>query len=316
MPVYVLKGKKEFYCYDDEEAQIVTWDFNANGYRLPSVAEWEWAAMGGIYSNEYTFAGSNELEEVGWYIDNAEEDSHPVGEKEANELGLYDMSGNVWEWCWDDESGKKNLCGGSYLESEERCTFASRALELPETEKNGIGFRLARGLKLVEEKIAKKKRAKKEKHIPNLNESDSEILINESNKKNDLFVTVEGGIVDGKSVSAFEISKLQVTIDSWRRVREWALANKFDMAPGSNGDFDYPVTFINWNDAVKWCNAKSIMDGLDPVYGLKGQEGYQCGGEHDTLVIIRPQKNGYRLPTELEWEWAARGGSKSYGYKF
>lgn len=146
MPVYVLKGKKEFYCYDDEEAQIVTWDFNANGYRLPSVAEWEWAAMGGIYSNEYTFAGSNELEEVGWYIDNAEEDSHPVGEKEANELGLYDMSGNVWEWCWDSTASLHSHRGGSWFDSASFCEVSYRNYIRPDFRNPNLGLRLARNL--------------------------------------------------------------------------------------------------------------------------------------------------------------------------
>ena len=73
-------------------------NLEANGYRLPTEAEWEYAARGG---EEYVYAGSNDLNEVGWYYDNSGGETHPVAKKNANGYGLYDMSGNVYEWCWD-----------------------------------------------------------------------------------------------------------------------------------------------------------------------------------------------------------------------
>ena len=70
-------------------------------FQLPTEAQWQYAAMGGKKSKGYTYAGSNTLSDVAWYTDNADGTTHPVALKQPNELGLYDMSGNVWERCSD-----------------------------------------------------------------------------------------------------------------------------------------------------------------------------------------------------------------------
>ncbi len=76
-------------------------DWTANGYRLPTEMEWMHAAMGGIYSQGYIYSGSNSVTEAGWTVETSGWHSHPVGTKLPNELGIYDMTGNLFEWLWD-----------------------------------------------------------------------------------------------------------------------------------------------------------------------------------------------------------------------
>lgn len=130
-------------------------------YRLPTEAEWEFASKGGNLSyDSFEYSGSDYIDEVGWYKNNSEGKPHPVGKKEANELGIYDMSGNVWElvagrWLddyisapseeFDSDHGNNQrvLCGGSWAECELKCTTESRRGMMSYRDANSFGFRIA-----------------------------------------------------------------------------------------------------------------------------------------------------------------------------
>ncbi len=106
--------------------------------RLPKDEEWEYAARGGKKSNGYEYSGSNNIDEVAWYIDNSGSKTHEVATKRANELGIYDMSGNVWEWC--GTSGA--LHGGSWFRYALHCRVSPRYGLEPDTRSSSGGFRV------------------------------------------------------------------------------------------------------------------------------------------------------------------------------
>ena len=120
----------------------ITQNLNTNGFRLPTKEEWEYAAIGG---QGFTYSGSNNLDEVGWYIGNSGRMAHPVAQKKANGYGLYDMSGNVWEWCWDgnpDYSDYRYPRGGSYDYFGYGCEVSGRGRNYADDQDCELGFRI------------------------------------------------------------------------------------------------------------------------------------------------------------------------------
>jgi sulfatase modifying factor 1 len=116
------------------------------GGTLPDETEWTFAARGGKKSKNFTYAGSNNLDEVGWYRGNCEGNSHEVGTKKPNELGIYDMSGNAWEWCRNDSlKSDEDFCvhmGGSWYPGEEPSRISSHFGNTPTHFSNSVGFRV------------------------------------------------------------------------------------------------------------------------------------------------------------------------------
>jgi formylglycine-generating enzyme required for sulfatase activity len=140
---------------------------NSKGYHLPSEAQWEYAARGGKVgvAQNFKYAGSNKLKEVGWFDTNSHQETKPVGIKSPNILGLYDMSGNIWELCQDwwnedyykdcankgtvknplgpDKGGNRVVRGGGWIYSSEYCRVSLRGRNTPALSDDHLGFRLS-----------------------------------------------------------------------------------------------------------------------------------------------------------------------------
>ena len=163
-PSYYNKGDiypVEYVTWNDCQTFISKLNsLTGETFRLPTEAEWEFAARGGTQSQGYKYSGSNTIGDVAWYYDNSGNAKHPVATKAANELGLYDMSGNVWEWCQDwygsyssgaqtDPTGPTTGSGrvkrgGSWDDDAGNCRVSNRYFHTPSRRISYLGLRLAR----------------------------------------------------------------------------------------------------------------------------------------------------------------------------
>jgi sulfatase modifying factor 1 len=282
-------------CYTGSGDNI-TCNFEADGYRLPTEAEWEFACRGGLKSGNYKYSGSDNPDEVAWHELNSGDKTQPVGTKKANELGIYDMSGNMWEWCWDwyaadyykgspvnnpqgPSSGNKRAYRGGGIVGQIQWLRSSARYNLEPTYKSfDMGLRIAK---------------------------------NTSGKEPGNMVLVERGPFlmgsnDGGggerpahqvTLNSFYIGKFEVPQEEWRAV--------MGKNPSSWLGAKSPVDSISWYDVVEYCNKRSRMEGLNPCYSGSGDD-----------IICNFGANGYRLPTEAEWEYASRGGEASQNYKY
>lgn len=124
----------------------VHWNDGANGYRLPTEAEWEYACRAGTTGPRY-----GHLDDIAWYRNNSDERAHPVGDKQPNAWGLHDMLGNVWEWCWDVYDAEvygtyRVLRGGGWFDEHWSCRASVRRRSHPTFVTDDLGFRIARSV--------------------------------------------------------------------------------------------------------------------------------------------------------------------------
>ena len=387
----------------DSNGKITTDPSLIEGYRLPTEAEWEYAARGGNKSKGYKYSGSNKADDVAWYEKNSGGTTHEVGTKQPNELGIYDMSGNIYEWCidiygwWADREDERNykniptvnqcytgcvndnfdcyeliLRGSCYESSEYSLYVFFRNVQPPDHADKYYGFRLVRTephetiwekdsntkLKIdasqedaqvylngkyigtapvsIDTKcmhnaqIRVIKEGYEEKIIKNvyIPKNETVQVYAELKKKEPQMILVEKGSFEmgGKDDSRdwlrkyahkvtltydFYIGKYEVTHDQYYRYCEETKAE----LPGKSDLWDRgkrPVTWVSWYDAIAYCNWLSEKEGLAKAYDETGTLIDSNGKITTDPSLIE----GYRLPTEAEWEYAARGGNKSKGYKY
>lgn len=167
---YVMRSNPSYNSGANKPVEQVSWDdcnqfitklnkLTNMCFRFLTEAEWEYAAKGGVYSKGYRFSGSNDLDAVSWFSDNSNGMSHDVKCKKPNELGLYDMSGNVWEWCYDrlgeypnylqknpkgPSCGNNRICrGGDFKDKTEYCDVTFRFNAVQSSTSYRVGLRLA-----------------------------------------------------------------------------------------------------------------------------------------------------------------------------
>jgi formylglycine-generating enzyme required for sulfatase activity len=126
------------------DVEVAEWDAFADGYRLPTEAEWEYACRAGTAGPRY-----GRLDEIAWYRGNSDGRPHAVGGKQPNAWGLYDMLGNVWDWCWDIYDAKvygtyRVLRGGGWADEHWSCRASVRRRSHPAFRIDDAGFRIAR----------------------------------------------------------------------------------------------------------------------------------------------------------------------------
>lgn len=278
----------------------VSCDWVAQGYRLPSEMEWMYAARGGNQTHNYTYSGSNTIDEVAWYAANSGNTTHTGGIKVANELGLYDMSGNVWELTWDiygdypsgsqvnphgATAGSDNIIrGGSWDSGISHNTVSVRLGINPVNTYSSLGFRICRST--------------------------------------DNFVLVPGGTFNNGTsdvtVSSFYMDKYELTQAAYQTV----MGNNPGTVYGVGSS--YPVYYVTWFNAIEYCNRRSISEGLNPCYSYSSfgtnpanwPAGWSATATNHTNVTCNWTANGYRLPTEAEWQFAARGGNQTHNYTY
>lgn len=339
-------------------------------FRLPTEAEWEYAARGGKQSQGYRYAGGNDMDAVSWYIDNSENTTHPVAIKSPNELGLYDMTGNVWEWtsdwfamysedpqvnpagpgtgnnrvlrggCWNGDANYNrisyrdnftptgsNSSGGMRLvldvdnSSKFRLSETVLKVEVDDTKSinilNGGGnYTVAGGTDYVSTSINANQltvtgiaTGTTTVYVTDVEtgataviavivteRQDEEFTVNGVSFK---MVTVDGGTFtmgatdeQGSDFNANERPVHQVTLSDYKIGQTEVTQELWQAVMGSNpsnftGDLQRPVDKVSWNDCQEFISKLNQLTG-----------------------------KSFRLPTEAEWEFAARGGKLSQGFKY
>lgn len=333
-PVYSINGRKDPEHWglvpdsNNSEWNQAECDWKADGYRLPTEMEWMWAGMGakcGVLGSVNThgwfrtFAGActrNQAEDFAWFWQNSGEISRPVKSLKPNELGIYDMSGNVSEWCWDKFSGIPPglLCnfsglkngfdrverGGSYFFGKNQLAIGKRSSCSPFLRQPSQGLRLIRSsgqksplLDLTDRPCDERTKKFFSPYVGELVYVPGGLYQRDANSQNI-------SRVDGFHMTKFEISTAQYA--------------RVNCLPHSKETNEWPVHNISWYDALAFCNRASLLENLEPAYNVNGSTDPDDWGDLNSFINRNKitlscnwKASGYRLPTESEWMWAAMG---------
>jgi formylglycine-generating enzyme required for sulfatase activity len=289
-------------AYDDTRRLVP----GADGYRLPTEAEWEYACRAGSPGLWCFGDDARKLSEYAWF-GSGEGGTHPVGQKKPNAWGLFDMHGNVWEWCEDvchahpgasvAEADERLLRGGSAWYAAEGCRSAQRNAFQPGTRLPDMGFRVVRG------SAALATGGQPDEFgwfVDDLGERHAPVGMSLPGL---VMVPIPGGTFMMGSPpgvgSDDEHPQRSVTLAPFLMSTTTVTQAHYEAVIGQNParfkSDDRPVEHVTWEDAVDFCNALSRKESLQLAY--------------DAQRGLVPHTNGYRLPTETQWEFACRAGN-------
>ena len=311
-------------------------------FRLPTEAEWEYAARGGNKSQGYQYSGSNILSEVGWYRDNSDENGevsehkNNVKKLSPNELNIYDMSGGVWEWCQDiignyPSSSQSNpvgatignervIRGGSWKSSMWSCRNAIRISELPDSHNSCLGLRLAL-------QTFPKDYFVNDKGDIDLQDENYEAVVDDDSDDNGQEGTFGISSVDTICFKVGKVPFSMVYVDGgnyriWdgedfgsediRYIMKAIYGGNFDVSLSSYYIGETEVTYELWEAVMG-----SIPGGDDIKYKKFPVVRVSLSDCEDFIKkLSQITGKDFRLPTDAEWQVAAQGGKKSKGYRY
>lgn len=353
--VYSVDGETDVdkwnFDFSKNNARItgkITQNLKANGFRLATCDEWQYAAKGG---QDFPYSGSKNLKEVAWYEKNSKGKLHPVAQKKANAYGLYDMSGNASEWAWDYSESWRYWCvgtfvkkeyvdrriilGGKYNEYDADYLNINKKYSAAADDHNGI--RLVRSTGTVPESVF----IEEERSLIEVEKRDEEQRIKEEKEAADnlIFAEKKASELKNRAVTIVkdyipELEKDMVIIEGKKKKYAvlktevtWKLYNFVFGKEKDTSEDNYPA-IISLYDAVYFCNLLSEAAGYEAVYAVngerdikkwaylpegKGSDGYSFYPYYTGNVTADPNANGFRLPVAEEWLFFAAGGEK---YKY
>jgi formylglycine-generating enzyme required for sulfatase activity/outer membrane protein assembly factor BamB len=356
-----IKDRTEARYYTNKFQVFVDWQ--ADGYRLPTMTEWAYAC-----------GSAAALPAQAWIKANASNRTHAVGLLATNQYGVGDLYGNVWEYTWDVANAgdyfapqpldQHTVLGGSFTYPD-----APTHTPLPygETPFNGavdIGFRVVRGGStppatqtcgsVPQRTLSEGQQLPPVAPAPPPSISHLLVALRGTNSYSYWYTNETGNLAYQRSdgarvtISPFAMTRVEIPYDVWNAVYQWAVNTGYVFeTDGDMGSMDYrtedfahssrePVTDVNWNDALVWCNAASALDGLAPCYyadsnrtvvitaanqwrlGMEMRQSFPTwyssklysDSEMYQAVFVHWDHDGYRLPTDAEWEAAYRDGQE------